>query len=114
MFHGGTMKFEEEIYCDKCESQIFLQPNPDNALNLKLTGGYAMFVDLTEIDLTFCHDCTVELFRSIPSLSADKIGSQHSVRTDSKDYPLCCEYSWTYENNQVVLGTKTHFDNKEK
>ena len=110
------MKIDEIVYCDKCENKIPLNPNPDNALELRLTGGYGMFVDLMEIDLTFCHKCAVELFRTIPSLSQDKIGGLHSVSYKSDDYPLCCEYSWKFEDesDKVVLGTKEHFDKKGK
>ena len=110
------MKVDDVIYCDKCESAIQLNPNPDRALNITMTGGYGMFIDLEMIELLFCHSCVIELFRSIPSLSADKLGGQHSVSALSNDYPLCCEYSWKFKNdetNEIVLGTKENFEGKE-
>jgi hypothetical protein len=113
MFYGGTMKVDDVIYCDKCENAILLDPNPDRALNIAMTGGYGMFIDLEMIELLFCHSCVVELFRTIPSLSGDKLGGQHSVSTYSDDYPLCCEYSWTFKNDETVFGTKENFKGRE-
>lgn len=107
------MEVEDKIYCDKCESAIPLDPNPDRALNITMTGGYGMFIDLEIIELLFCHSCVVELFRTIPSLSGDKLGGQHSVSTNSDDYPLCCEYSWTFKNDETVFGTKENFKERE-
>lgn len=111
------MILDDIYYCDKCESIIDsdLGLNPDRALELHLDGGYGMFVDLTKIDLLFCHSCSVEFFRTIPSLSADKINGMHSVSYKSKDFPLCCEYSWMIEeNNEVKLGAKENFDNRRQ
>lgn len=119
------MKVNDMQYCDKCESLIpqDSSSNPDRALELRLDGGYGMFMDLTHIDLLFCHSCAVEFFRSIPFLTNDKINGMHSVSWKSSDYPLCCEYSWTIsESNKVdehghritEFGTKEHFDNRKK
>lgn len=108
------MKIDEIVYCDKCENQIPLNPNPDNALELQLTGGYGMFIDLTEIDLIICHDCAVEFFRSIPQLSSDKINGMHSVAFNNKHYPICCEYGWHTVNNETVFGTKEDFDRRNE
>jgi hypothetical protein len=37
----------------------------------------------------------------------------HSVATDNKDYPLCCEYSWGIENDETIYGTEEHFKGRE-
>lgn len=118
------MRVDGITYCDKCESIINHDINEDRALDIRITGGYGMFIDTLSIDLLFCHSCSVELFRSIPSLSPDKINGMHSVSYKDKDYPLCCEYSWTidseseerdeYGNRPVILGTKEHFDKWRK
>lgn len=104
------MNVNDIIYCDKCENSIEINPNPDRSLNISITGGYGMFIDSEMIELLFCHDCSVELFRSIPNLSSDKIYAQHSVSNKSKDYPLCCEYSWSFDDNkEMVYGTEENF-----
>lgn len=119
------MKFNDMCFCDKCESLIPNDSscNPDRALTLRLDGGYGMFIDLTTINLIFCHDCAVEFFREIPSLTPDKINGMHSVSCKSNDYPLCCEYSWTISESDVFdenenripkLGTKEDFDKRRK
>jgi hypothetical protein len=108
------MKINEIDYCDKCENEIRADINPDRALYLTLEGGYAMFMDLKTFDLIFCHKCAVEFFRTIPSLSQDKANGLHSVSYKDDDYPLCCEYAWTFENDETILGTKEHFDKKDK
>ena len=103
------MKFEEKTYCDKCESVIEINPNPDRALCLTLTGGYGMFIDSDLVSLIFCHNCSVEFFRMIPQLSQDKFNGQHSVAYDDKDYPLCCEYSWMFDDKKIIFGSKENF-----
>lgn len=103
------MKFDEIIYCDKCENSIKIDPNPDRSLNISITGGYGMFIDLEMVELLLCHDCSLEFFRSIPSLSSDKFGAQHSVSCQSEEYPLCCEYSWAIQDDEVVYGTKENY-----
>ena len=107
------MKVDDVIYCDKCENAILLDPNPDRALSITMTGGYGMFIDLEMFELLFCHSCSVELLRTIPNLSGDRIGGQHSVSHFSEDYPLCCEYSWTFDNDRTVIGTKENFKGRE-
>lgn len=103
-------------YCDKCESVIQNRYYQDRAMDIRLSGGYGMFMDLIDVELIFCHSCSVEFFRSIPKLSSDKMNGMHSVPYDAPDYPLCCEYSWcivrTGEDNQreAVNGTKEDFD----
>ena len=111
-------------YCDKCESIIPTDRlYQDNALDITLTGGYGMFMDLLTVELIFCHSCAVEFFRTIPMLSADKMNGLHSVSIHNEDYPLCCEYSWTFDENakrdengkiEVIYGTKEHFDKGRK
>jgi hypothetical protein len=107
------MESKETVICDKCNSTIEFNPNPDNALYVTLTGGYGMFIDLEMVELLFCHSCAVELFRTVPNLSADKMRGSHSVANDNKDYPLCCEYSWGIENDETIYGTEEHFKGRE-
>lgn len=108
------MKFDGIIYCDKCENSIEMNPNPERSLNISITGGYGMFIDLEMVELLFCHDCSLELFRSIPSLSRDKMNAQHSVSFKSPGYPLCCEYSWTFEGDETIYGTKENYVEDKK
>jgi hypothetical protein len=107
-------------YCDKCESVIENRFYQDRAMDIRLTGGYGMFMDLMDVELIFCHSCSVEFFRSIPKLSPDKVNGMHSVPYDAVDYPLCCEYSWSFnkigEGHQyeTIHGTKEDFDKRSK
>lgn len=107
-------------YCDKCESVI---PNfwyQDRCLTLQLGGGYGMFMDLIYVELIFCHTCAVNLFRSIPQLSADKLNGLHSVPHNHEDGELCCEYCFTFgeldgnNHHEVILGTKEDFDKRKE
>ena len=110
-------------YCDKCESVIPNNYYQDRAMDIHLSGGYGMFMDLTDVELIFCHSCSVEFFRSIPKLSSDKINGLHSVPYNAVDYPLCCEYSWTIDmdseknengNRRTIDGTREDFDKRSK
>lgn len=88
----------ENSNCDKCLTELKFfdhrMENPDRAAEFRITGGYGMFIDMTQIDLTLCHQCALEFFRSIPKLNSDEYRGMHSVAYTDEDYPLCCEYSW--------------------
>ena len=65
----------------------------DNALEMKLTGGYGMFVDDWEtgpLEVVICHDCAVKLFNLFPALQEFANGG-HPM--ENKDNP-CCEHAW--------------------
>ena len=96
-------------------------PFLDNGSQITINGGYGEFFDTIDqpngIMLTICHDCTLKLFRMIPKLSADKINRLHSVSYFEANHPLCCEYSWTIDeqgprdesgNRPVINGTIEH------
>jgi hypothetical protein len=101
---------DDKYFCHKCESIIPENLNPDRALCFTITGGYGMFVDLEKIELIFCHDCSVEFFRSIPSLSSDKINGQHTISSKGQ----CCEYSWNIDDDlNTVFGKKEDFQKGE-
>ena len=80
----------------------------DNGSAICIDGGYSLFHDDVEngclIKLELCHECSLSLFRSIPVLSERK--GLHSVSINNPQYPLCCEFSWSIENGEVIYGTK--------
>lgn len=111
------------IQCEMCEKYVKTEmqgsnyPFADGGSQIEIYGGYGEFYDSfgdnQNITVTLCHDCTRELFLSIPKLKKYRGG--HSVSVYSKNYPLCCEYSWTIdkETGEVVYGTEENFSPQE-
>lgn len=109
------------IICDMCEKEYesdeFNPSTPDRGLDLYLVGGYGLFHDdienKCEKKVILCHACSLKLVRMIPKFANEK--GWHSVSIHSDEYPLCCEYSWTFEDGttETVYGTKDHFDNRK-
>ena len=67
----------------------------DNALEVRLTGGYGMFVDDWEtgpLNAILCHDCAVRLFNLFPAFREFANGG-HPKDHKNIDNP-CCEYAW--------------------
>lgn len=96
-------------------------PFLDSGSQITIDGGYGEFFDNIQqpqgINLTICHDCTLKLFRMIPKLSPQNYKGLHSVSYFETNHPLCCEYSWTidqqgpqdqYGNHPVIYGTPEH------
>jgi len=108
--------------CDMCQKQYevdeFNAPTPERGLDVYLIGGYGLFHDDIENScqkkITLCHDCSLKLIRMIPKYANQK--GWHSVSYRANDYPLCCEYSWTFEEGttETIYGTKDHFDKRSK
>lgn len=111
------------IQCEMCEQYVKTEfqghdyPIAENGSQITIHGGYGEFYDPMKedqvISLTLCHDCTLSIFRMIPKLK-DKRG-HHSVSYLNKNYPLCCEYSWTIdkETGEVIDGTKDNYSTQE-
>lgn len=105
------------IKCDMCEIESNCNNGeiPERGLSVNLLGGYGLFHD--DIDnqcvknIILCHDCSLKLIRMIPKFADDK--GWHSVSYRSDEYPLCCEYSWTFEKNtlKTIYGTKENYKN---
>jgi hypothetical protein len=87
-------------------------PFLDNGSEITINGGYGEFFDNINqpdgIKLTICHDCTLKLFRMIPKISADKINRLHSVSYFETNHPLCCEYSWTIDEEGLLDQQGNH------
>lgn len=110
------------VICDMCENKFEeddCNPNiPDRGMDVILGGGYGLFHD--DVDngcqkiIILCHTCSLKLVRMIPKFANEK--GWHSVSYNSDDYPLCCEYSWTFAENsdETIYGTKEHFDSKDR
>jgi hypothetical protein len=114
------------LQCDMCLQYTRTEhtdyPFLDNGSQISTQGGYGEFFDgftnqTSAIDITLCHDCTLKLFRMIPKLSHNNINRLHSVSSIETNYPLCCEYSWTidnegpkdeYGNHPTIKGTIEH------
>lgn len=106
------------VQCDKClqwvDNSLVDAPYADNGCQLRIHGGYSEFIDpiheANEPLVLLCHDCTLEFFRSIPKLAPIAYQGQHSVSHTSPNYPLCCEYSWsTDEDGETIFGTPEDF-----
>lgn len=101
------------IKCDGCYQYVRRESvnsnYPDSGSEIHLDGGYGMFHDSGRMTAILCHDCTIAIVRMIRSFSeSDNIS--HSVSVKSQAYPLCCEYSWTFDDDhKVVRGSKFHF-----
>lgn len=95
------------IQCEMCEKYVKTEfqghdyPFADGGSEIEIIGGYGQFYDALSDDeiikATLCHDCTLKLFRSIPKLK--NLRGLHSVSYLSENYPLCCEYSWTIDQD---------------
>lgn len=111
---------KQMIICDMCENKFeqddYNSNIPDRGMDVILGGGYGLFHDDIENRcqkiVILCHDCSLKLVRMIPKFADEK--GWHSVSYKAKDYPLCCEYAWTFEDGttETVYGTKNHFDNR--
>lgn len=107
------------VQCDKCLQWVRAEhddyPYADNGCQIHINGGYGEFIDIIGNEelpmILLCHDCTLELFRSIPKLRQDLIKNGHSVSIHNPNHPLCCEYSWCFDetNHEVKMGTKENF-----
>jgi hypothetical protein len=93
--------------CEKCsksvDSEFFSTNLPENGIILKLQGYYGGFddpSDYSDMTVLICHDCSLELFRSIPKLQERK--GCHYSRSDKK----CCEFSWTQEDFESSFNQK--------
>lgn len=105
------------IECDMCERQFeddeYNSGTPERGLEVSLIGGYGLFHDdienHCEKKIVLCHDCSLKVIRMIPKFADDK--GWHSVSYKSEDYPLCCEYSWSFEEGttNTIYGTKQHY-----
>jgi hypothetical protein len=101
-----TKKGVTVVQCDKCLSWVKSEHDEygyaDGGSQLTIHGGYGEFIDVLAEDeepfIQLCHDCTLELFRSIPKLSPELLKNGHSVSIDNPSYPLCCEYSWGFNS----------------
>ena len=103
--------------CDKCEKQVegssmnvHLDEKDymvENGLELEVFGYYSGFFDDMEepsITIKLCHDCSHELWDSIPKLKNSGKAS-HSTVGNTK----CCKYWWGTEedalgNQWIVAG----------
>jgi len=96
------------LQCEMCERYLKTEfqgshkgefyPFLERGSQMTIVGGYGEFVDLTDIKVSLCHDCTLSIFRKIPKLK--NLKGMHSVSIYDDSYPLCCEYSWT--SSQVL------------
>ena len=71
--------------CDMCSQYVKTvfddHPYVDNGSEITIHGGYGQFMDLMSIELTLCHDCTLEIFRKVPKLQKLVGNGLHSVRS---------------------------------
>lgn len=103
------------VKCDMCEKE-FKDENggtPERGLDVYLVGGYGLFHDdienRCEKKIVLCHGCSLKIIRMIPKFADDK--GWHSVSYKAEDFPLCCEYSWSFEEGttNTIYGTKQHY-----
>lgn len=116
-------KMESTMKCDNCNRQVATEPLqgdtfPDGGLELfPLTFGYyGGFFDNFPSDLdsptgnrvVFCHDCSVHLFRTFPSLFKGLEDIVFPVQDGKVAYGLhpcenetpCCEFAWASAGEQ--------------
>jgi|688.fasta_scaffold1129154_2 hypothetical protein len=100
--------------CDHC-NKPFDKPydgnfafTPVNGFDIRLNGGYNEFNDNFEATVQFlmCHDCVVKMFEYFPGMGRAIGKGCHP--TINKDNTPCCEWSWTWLNENDAL----HFANK--
>lgn len=112
---------EKMVKCDMCENH-FRSYNggvPERGMDIHFGGGYGLFHDADlkshMESVILCHDCALVVIRMFPKFRYQK--GWHSVSVDANDYPLCCEYSWTFERQDgklnLIYGGKNHFDKRE-
>lgn len=86
----------EQLHCDRCDAAIERVMNMDdmhgdNVLNIKLSGGYAQFID-NEIDyapepytdLKLCHKCGHDFMTGFMNVPAEEYSYWHPA--DGSDY----------------------------
>lgn len=98
--------------CDKCEKEILVSEGfnmhvdsdgwlAENGLLISVDGYYGGFIDNYKdpaIELRFCHDCSVALWREIPKLQEYQKKGLHPV---NREESFCCEYSWTISEDET-------------
>lgn len=102
------------IQCEMCEQYVKTEyqgshndkfyPFIERGSQITITGGYGEFIDLTKVQALLCHDCTLMLFRMIPKLK--NLKGMHSVSIYDENYPLCCEYSWTFSETLDITSNE--------
>lgn len=93
--------------CEKCLKEIkndsINSHLPENGLIVKIEGYYGGFddpSDYTDMTIIICHDCSLELFKSIPKLQNRK-GCHYSHSASQ-----CCDFSWTEKDFLKDLETQ--------
>tara|TARA_R100001510_G_C7443508_1_gene71655 strand:- start:62 stop:361 length:300 start_codon:yes stop_codon:yes gene_type:complete len=85
--------------CPECQAISTAESprQPDNGLDIRISGGYGMFIDDwdSEFDETFCHDCAVKLAKLFPNTIGKYVQRGHPVDRDNK---RCCEFAWGFED----------------
>lgn len=96
--------FENKLVsCDFCEKTFeqsvgFLNVPSCGSL-VEIVGGYDMFfdnlIDNKNIELSLCHNCTVNLINMIKNPEKQKIAKGgHPNLEKQKSNTNCCSYSW--------------------
>jgi len=87
--------------CPECQaiSKAETPRQPDNGLDIRIGGGYGMFIDDwdSEFDETICHDCTVKLARLFPNTIGKYLHRSHPVSNDGEE---CCEFTWSFNDKE--------------
>ena len=95
------------INCDGCDLslvQVFKDRDSfpyqiDDGVSFKITGGYSEFFDSLyeeeNIEVNFCHDCTVKLFNLIKKTkNMSGLHPTKNVSSVHSNDEFCCEWSW--------------------
>ena len=97
MFNGLMLNGVGIHVCPECNgiSEAQSSTQPDNALDIQLSGGYGMFIDDydTEFAETLCHDCVVKLARLFPNTVGKYLQKAHPFNGER-----CCEFTWTFDD----------------
>lgn len=106
------------MICDKCEKEtegssmnMHLAENDhmiENGIEIEVFGYYSGFFDDMKdnsVTVKLCHECSLELWDSIPKLKNSGKASHSTVSGDK-----CCKYWWGIEtdaqgNQWVVAGS---------
>ena len=94
------------VVCDKCGKHVDIdsvnQHLPKNGLIIRIEGYYGGFSDPDDYSASsviVCHDCSLELFRSIPKFQ--KLKGCHYSYSDEN----CCEFSSTKKEFDAIIET---------